>query len=452
MKKALARLAAHWRARLVSWGLVRDRGDAPGSAGIRGSGEHPATDDSSSPRSVPPPASPPLDPAERDRRAVITLVVLTAIAHVGLTGGRIAVTLGGIELGASAFTAGLLISFFSLLPMFLSVATGRLVDRIGPMKPLAWGLILMALGTAAPLISWEVGTLFFCSTMVGLGYMSFNTGTQKLAGEIGGAEARRLNFSLMSIGFSVSAFFGPIITGVMIDAAGYRATFGLLLLSPLITLLGLRWLELEPKYLQPVARVLQGPQQDSVMDLLRDPEMRKIYLVVTMISAAWDIHQFVVPIYGKEIGLSASVIGSLLGAYALATFLVRLAMPLFARRLAEWTLIIGSLVIGCVSYLLYPLSTFLPVMLALSFTLGIGLGSSQPLIMSLIHRHAPPERVGEAVGLRMMLVHCTQAFLPGAFGAVGGLIGIGPLFWGMGLLLGGTVIYVRRGPRPGESR
>jgi len=420
MKQTWARLIAALRARLVA---LRGRSDTTGGGGV--------------------PVEPePVSPEDRDRRAIITTVALTAIAHVGLTGGRIAVTLGGIELGASAFTTGLLVAFFSLLPMFLSVATGRLIDRIGPIRPTVWGLILMSAGILAPLLSWEVGTLFFCSTMVGLGYMGINTATQKLAGEIGGPDKRRFNFSLMAIGFSVSAFVSPIVTGVMIDLAGYRVTFGLLLLSPLAALVGLRWLRVEPRLLAPVPRLEQGPRQDSVLDLIRDPRMFRIYLVVAVISTAWDIHQFVVPIYGKQIGLSASVIGLLLGAYALATFLVRLAMPFLSRRLSEWTLILGSLVIGCVAYALYPLSTWLPVMLALSFMLGIGLGSSQPLIMSLIHRHAPPERVGEAVGFRMMLVHGTQAFLPGAFGAVGGLIGIAPLFIGMALLLGGTFGYV----------
>jgi MFS family permease len=413
-----------------SKGRALPGGDAAESAGSSSTGPHSGH------------AAPASDPDQRTRRAIIIVVSLSAIAHLGLTGGRIAVTLGGIELGASAFTAGLLIAFFSLLPMFLSVATGRLIDRVGPIKPSVWGLVLMGAGLAAPLLSWEVGTLFFCSTMAGLGYMGINTATQKLAGEIGGPDHRRLNFSLMSIGFSISAFIGPILTGVLIDLAGYRITFGVLLLSPIVALIGVRWLEVEPRLLLPAPRVEPGERQERVLDLLRDPKMFRIYLVVGMISTAWDIHQFVVPIYGKEIGLSASVIGLLLGAYALATFLVRLAMPFFARRLSEWTVILGSLVIGCVAYLLYPLSTWLPAMLALSFMLGIGLGSSQPLIMSLIHRHAPPERVGEAVGLRMMLVHATQAFLPGAFGALGGLMGIAPLFIGMALLLGGTFAYV----------
>jgi MFS family permease len=430
MKQTWARLHAAWRERLAAW---RERSGNGRTGGAQ----------------VEPEA---ISPEERDRRAIIMTVVLTATAHVGLTGARIAVTLGGIELGASAFTAGLLVAFFSLLPMFLSVATGRLIDRIGPIRPTVWGLALMSAGILAPLLSWEVGTLFFCSTMVGLGYMGINTATQKLAGEIGGPDKRRFNFSLMAIGFSVSAFVSPIFTGVMIDLAGYRATFGLLLLSPIAALVGLRWLRLDPMLLSPIPRLEQGLRQDSVLDLIRDPRMFRIYLVVAVISTAWDIHQFVVPIYGKQIGLSASVIGLLLGAYALATFLVRLAMPFLSRRLSEWTLIMGSLVIGCVAYALYPISTWLPVMLALSFMLGVGLGSSQPLIMSLIHRYAPPERVGEAVGFRMMLVHGTQAFLPGAFGAVGGLIGIAPLFLGMALLLGGTFGYVWPHERKRDDR
>jgi MFS family permease len=420
MKQTWARLRAVWRERLAGWRTGSGKGQSEGLQ------DAPA----------------PISQEDRDRRAIMSTVVLTAIAHTGFTGARIAVTLGGIELGASAFTAGLLVAFFSLLPMFLSVAVGRLIDRIGPIRPSVWGLVLMSAGILAPLLSWEVGTLFFCSTMVGLGYMGINAATQKLAGEIGGPDMRRLNFSLMSIGFSVSAFFSPIFTGVMIDLAGYRATFGLLLLSPIAALIGLRWLHVDPRLLAPIPRLQQGVKQDSVLDLIRDPRMFRIYLVVAVISTAWDIHQFVVPIYGTQIGLSASVIGLLLGSYALATFLVRLAMPFLSKRLSEWTLIMGSLAIGCVAYALYPLSTWLPVMLALSFMLGVGLGSSQPLIMSLIHRYAPPERVGEAVGFRMMLVHATQAFLPGAFGAVGGLIGIAPLFLGMALLLGGTFGYV----------
>jgi hypothetical protein len=75
----------------------------------------------------------------------------------------------------------------------------------------------------------------------------------------------------------------------------------------------------------------------------------------------------------------------------------------------------------------------------------MGLGVSQPIVLSLLHRLVPPDRTGEAVGLRMVLVNGTQTLLPGAFGAIGGVFGVATLFWGMALLLGGSLFYVARG-------
>jgi hypothetical protein len=49
--------------------------------------------------------------------------------------------------------------------------------------------------------------------------------------------------------------------------------------------------------------------------------------------------------------------------------------------------------------------------LALSFALGLGLGVAQPMMLSLLARTAPANRLGEAAGLRIMLVNGTQTVL-----------------------------------------
>ncbi len=86
----------------------------------------------------------------------------------------------------------------------------------------------------------------------------------------------------------------------------------------------------------------------------------------------------------------------------------------------------------------------LPVMLALSFVLGLGLGVCQPMILSALHRYAPEGRIGEAVGLRMTLVSATQTLLPTIFGAMGNVFGLAPMFVGMSLLVAGGALVVRR--------
>lgn len=379
------------------------------------------------------------------RRALYILIALSVLSHASLVGCRIAVTLGGIDLGASPFSLGLLMAFFGLLPMVLSVPAGRMVDRIGTRRPMFWGLGILVGSMMVPLLSWEVGSLFLVSTATGFGYMCVNVGIQKLGGEIGGAEARTLNFGLLSVGFSISAFLGPLIAGVLIDLVGYRITFGVLLLLPVAAIVWLRRIRFDERLILPGANGRAEGNAQSVLDLLRDPKMRQLYVSVGLISAAWDVHQFVVPIYGKSIGLSASVIGLLLASYSAATFVIRMAVPLISRRVPEWPLIIGTHIVGFVVYSLYPFTASLPLMMALSFTLGLGLGISQPIVLALLHRLAPPERAGEAVGLRMVLVNGTQTFLPGVFGAVGGAFGVATLFWGMALLLGGSIFYIGRG-------
>ena len=75
--------------------------------------------------------------------------------------------------------------------------------------------------------------------------------------------------------------------------------------------------------------------------------------------------------------------------------------------------------------------------MVIAFLLGIGLGGAQPMIMSLVTTHAPAGRVGEAVGLRTLLLNGSQTLIPLLFGALGAAFGIAPVFWVMGVVMTG---------------
>ena len=82
----------------------------------------------------------------------------------------------------------------------------------------------------------------------------------------------------------------------------------------------------------------------------------------------------------------------------------------------------------------FPFSQSVPTLLALSFALGLGLGGGQPMVMSLLHAHAPAGRIGEAVGVRMSLVNSMAFAAPLVLGAIGASVGIVPVFWSVGAL------------------
>jgi MFS family permease len=150
------------------------------------------------------------------------------------------------------------------------------------------------------------------------------------------------------------------------------------------------------------------------------------------------------PIHGSSIGLSASTIGLVLGAFGSAIFVFRLILPWVVQHCNERKLLIGAMVLtGCMLALI-PLTKSVPLLMAVSFVLGLGLGGTQPLIMAMLYEKAPPGRGAEAVGMRTQLLNITQAGIPMIFGALGAWMGMAPVFIAMGAALLAGAWYARR--------
>lgn len=394
--------------------------------------------------STDPRRSDPLDP--EPPIGVHSLIGLSVLNHVGFSGARVCLTLSALHLQASTFVVGLLLALLGVLPMLLAVTGGRWVDRIGARVPMMLGTGLLIAGTCAPAASMTMPMLALACMVIGVGYLPFHLAIQKLISQAGPVEKRRHNLSLMAIGFSVSAFLGPTITGFLIDGIGHRAAFGVLAALPLVSIIWMRIMGKRLPHRSHATVASQGPSA-RLRDLLSTPELRRLYWVVALISSAWEVHQFLVPLYGASKGLSASTIGLILGAYAIASLVVRMIVPIFLMNVREWTAIAVALAVAVLVYLAYPFFDQLESLFVLSFVLGLGLGVSQPMTLSILARVAPPERLGEATGLRLTLVFGTQTALPLAFGALGGVFGIGLLFWGMAILVGGGLVGVLRAAR-----
>jgi len=96
-------------------------------------------------------------------------------------------------------------------------------------------------------------------------------------------------------------------------------------------------------------------------------------------------------------------------------------------------------------FLAIPFSRSVATLMALSFCLGLSLGAGQPMVMALLHSHAPPGRMGEAAGVRMSLINSMAVAVPLLFGAVGGAFGVAPVLWSVGVFLTTGGWLTRRG-------
>lgn len=360
---------------------------------------------------------------------------------MAFSSSRVALSLFAISLGASPFTVGVVVSLLALLPMTFSVAAGRMVDRIGVRRPMLAGAASIFIGITLIVIWPRLETLFAASCFIGSGWILFHIATNYVAAVSGRPEDRARNFSWLALGYSISTIVGPMLTGFSIDWAGYRVTFLLLACVALATLIVMLVKRIEVPH-NPVDQ--DGAKKQRFIDLLRSKSMRRILIVSGLLSMVWDLFSFVLPIHGSNIGLSASSIGLILGAFGFAVFVVRLALPLVIHRLNDWQMLIGAMILSGGAMFLFPLINTVALLLALGFILGIGLGGTQPLLLTLLYNKAPPGRGTEAIGVRTLVFNVTQTVIPLLFGALGAALGMTPVFWTMALLLLGGGYLLRK--------
>jgi MFS family permease len=367
------------------------------------------------------------------------------LGHIALSGGRVTTSLYALEAGASEFLVGVLIGLYGLLPMFLSIAMGRLVDRIGPFVPMRAGIVSVVIGIALPALLPHLSTLFVTAALCGLGFTMISVAAQHSVGHLQqGSVANRIrNFGWLSLGHSTSSILGPVIVGVLIDRVGYRSAFAALAASALISLgLVLRH--------RTALRALDMDKPEAgheVWTLVGQPAMRRIYTVGVLLAISWDMFAFLIPILGHRRQLSASTIGSILAAFSAGTFAVRLIMARLARRFTEWDILRAAITIIVAIYLLVPLTESVSLLFILAFILGTAVGCSQPNMLSLLHASAPSGRGAEAVGLRNMLGSASAVLVPVLFGATAASVGLLPVFWSVAALVAAALPAAHRASR-----
>lgn len=378
------------------------------------------------PAAVKPTGAPPLGPVLR------ALIVSQLGLHSAMAGLRMAAPLLALREGSSALAVGVLMALFAVAPVVLALRAGRLADRHGLHKPVrvAVGLTLAGMGVAlfATALDGAAQFAWLClaATLTGAGTNVGLIAIQRTAGQAAMDSVQRMRvFSWLGMAPSMSNVIGPVLAGFVIDAAGFRTAFAVLLLLPILSLMAARRVpRTAPRPLAPTA--------GAAWELLALPGLKRLMAVNLLLSACWDVHTFAVPVLGHERGFGASTIGLVLGSFTLSVTAVRLVIPILAHRMREVVVLRGAMVGTGLVFAAYPFATSPWLMGLLALCLGLTLGSVQPMIMSGLHHLTPPNRHGEAIALRSIVINLSSSLLPLVFGVAGAAVGVALLFWSVG--------------------
>ncbi len=369
-------------------------------------------------------------------------VTLAAFNHMAMTGSRLTVMLLAASLGASPALIGLLAALFGLVSALVAVPVGRWIDRSGPRQPIMLASFMVTLGAVVAGVWHEIPALFIAAPLMGTFNSMFQMTTHQTVGRYGRPEDRPANFTVLALAISVAVFVGPLLAGLSIDHLGYASAFfvtALFAFTPMaVVWLGL--LEFPPA----PAKAREQPTLVSGWALLKDPELRRAYIAAASNNAIWSIWSFMLPLYGLSIGLSATAIATLAAALSGGTLSIRLVMNPLVRRYQPWPLIVVSHITIGLGFLAMPLTQNYPLLAAIAFLMGIGLGLTGPLANTVMYDASPPDKVGEVIGLRMTMANLAQTVVPLLSGAVGAALGVAPVFWAVSAaMLAGA--WVNRG-------
>jgi MFS family permease len=368
-------------------------------------------------------------------RPLLGLILSQISIHACMAGVRVAAPLAALRSGRDAWEVGALMAMFAVGPMIFALRAGRYADRVGYHLPmlLACGLAVVGALTAA-LGQQSYALLCIAALLTGTGANMGIITSQRSAGLMAHDATQRMQvFSWLGLAPALSNVVGPVLAGLLIDAAGFGAAFAVLAAMPVASLLAARWVPEQPGHCAASSHGDEKPP--TAWDLFRSIPLLRLLMLNWMLSASWDVHAFALPLLGHDRGLSASVIGLILGLFAGAVTAVRLLIPLLAHRLGPPQVLSSAMLLTAAVFAAYPFASSAALMALCALVLGLALGAVQPMVMSTLHHITPTGRHGEVIALRSMVVNLSSTVMPLLFGLVGSTVGADPLFWFMGAVV-----------------
>ena len=357
--------------------------------------------------------------------------------------------------GASAATIGVIIGAKHILPFFLAIHGGALMDRFGARRLMILCAMLSVIALPLfPVAGW-LPAVFMLQMISGFGSSMGWLGAQTLFGQT--LRGEHLYAGRFAFAIRMGSFTGPPLAGLAWDHIGVAGGFAFLAFWALGTVVASFW---TPKMQAMGSGALRGFKVRDMLPRVRDykaafalagaPAMTAVLLVTVIRIAASSVQDSFYPLYLTLEGFSATQIGALMTISAAAAAASSLTLTAVTRRIAPmWALILSSA--GAVVFIACtPLLHTFTALAAVAFLRGLCTGVSQPLMLSMLIKAAGEGSQGKGAALRTTANRAAAATTPPLMGFVAAGAGLGVSFFIVGgvllAALGAIALYLRSRP------
>jgi len=356
----------------------------------------------------------------------------------------VTIPLYALSLGASPAMTGAILSLPYLLPLLLAIAIGGAVTRFGARNILILGAVGLGLSPSSVLIVPGFPGVFLAQLLSGLGHTLMVLAAQSIVASLGNGRSLEKYFGWYAMFVSVGQLVGPVLAGWLIDFRGMDLSFRVMIALSLVGLVSGFFLVGGARRAQKTAGAAN--LYSAQIRLLTSNSGIQLSLTVTVavVFARGAVTNFL-PVYLKNLELSATTIGALLSFRALCSAVVRPFTPLIVdlARGRPRAMILSVAGVGF-GLMLTGMTSSVFLLGGLMALVGLGCGVSQPLSMIVLAENAPGARQASAFGLRLTANRSVQLLAPLVVGFLAGHTNFGVAFLFAGILVSTSLIAITR--------
>ncbi len=320
------------------------------------------------------------------------------------------------QLGASVTDIGFISSSFTLIACFLAIPLGLSSDRFGRKRLIVSGALISAAVSFLLFLTRSPVEIMLVYSIAGIGIASFTPSIIAYIGDITRTGHLGRSYGLFTTFMQIGIATGPAFGGFVASAVGYRSSF--IYSGSVILFAALAGEILLPN---PEFRFI-GVKKDLNRDFA---ELRSNLLIVAgwlgifCLFFANSIIIAFLPIYANKIGISIVEIGLILTSQAAGNGIARLPFGWLSDKMGRRVpFILLGLTIASLSAGLLASFADLYIILALSFSLGLGVGTTAMATSAMLGEIVPTRNRGFAMGVYSTCFYGGMAAGPAIIGLI----------------------------------
>jgi len=339
-------------------------------------------------------------------------------------------------LGARVGLVGLIVGLYSIANVLANIIFGRVIDRLGPRRPLMLGLI----GDAAAMFLYSLCRLPVHLILVRIfhGITGGVIGPATMTITAAGTADHRGGRVMACYGMALAAatLVGYLVSATLSSRLGYNFVFyfgALMLVSGVIAM---RWLPRRPAVSPAPAQSFRVEVAQG-MALLKRKGLRGAYGAVFAQYFAFGGLVTLLPLYLYGLGMTSFHVGMMMGAFAIVFIALQAPSGMLSDRRGRKLPAAVGLGLSIVALALLPTRQAFPALIAVMALYGASYALIFPSITAMVADATSVGERGRATGIFHALLTVGVAVGAPLMGRVAEAVGVG---WGLALCASALVV------------